>query len=626
MFVLLANQIVYCSPVDSKSKHLRVPVGDYGRVEKHLNDNQDSTAAEQRKFKFLNKIKRKTKIALAIGLAVLIIGGLAYKLTYIPEDKNIVIVSPYVSEETVTSDTLYIREHIWEAVDQYNSPSQWRACFINYGEGYLDLSSFSSLKFEFIGEGYIVAQLVDFSRRNAENWQGGVSRVYKIEPGKKSIVINMSEFLESDPDLDLRKINKIVINVGRDLWDVKLNLKNTNTFLVRASPSIDSLQGSYGTAISLHDSIHNEIIKKTMAEQERILKAEEKKIIKSEEFKILSSGDFSERLNVVDNLKNKLSLNSEKERLFAIAMLRFSLMDSSQNTNLRRHIYYLLKDIAGVEIADETLEDFITNGPRLKEPFVMELPLIWYRNGIDYFKYPDWDGNIVMKRFTGNGIQYGTERIITHDSISDESSFTCILDRNIMKRLAYWSIIMGIDPMKITYPIVYTETLLGMHPEKTYNIMAIHVADLSSALDPRGVDIRNKLLDKYAKSSEDLFLDKIITTGLILAEQGFNRFPNSEDLALRLQGYNGYGINPAWRYIKMRDEPMIGKRAVYVAGKISKGPLVDIAKEVSEELKIEIPELPKDVAGYRIRITFPEIFDSTKLGGIIKQKVMDTSL
>ena len=121
-------------------------------------------------------------------------------------------------------------------------------------------------------------------------------------------------------------------------------------------------------------------------------------------------------------------------------------------------------------------------------------------------------------------------------------------------------------------------------------------------MDDRGKELRKTLLALYGAKSDDPRLDEVIVTGLILLEQGFNVFSNSNDPALRAQGYNGYGKHPWLKNVDMSKDPIIGKRVMHVYKQIQGGLLEDIAREEARGLGVEPSFLPKNLTGYKIDI------------------------
>jgi len=325
----------------------------------------------------------------------------------------------------------------------------------------------------------------------------------------------------------------------------------------------------------------------------------QKELMDAEEFKVLSSGLFDNRIKTINGLKDKFLHGTGKERTKALSMLNYTLIDPSQNSNLRRYVYYILKYVIKTGIqSEDLLEPYVKQG-KVTQPIAVSFPVIWYveKEGRELYEYPDWTGEAVTtRRLVDKGTLYGVEGAIT-----DKATIERVLDRRTIERLDYWALVAGIDPLLVN-AVAYTETWIGAHPEKFDNIMAIHVEVLYNALDDRGKELRKTLLALYGAKSDDPGLDEVIVTGLILLEQGFNVFSNSNDSGLRAQGYNGYGKHPWLKNVDMSKNPMIGKRVMHVYKQIQGGLLEDIAREEARGLGIEPSFLPIKLAGYKINI------------------------
>ena len=546
--------------------------------------------------KFERKVYRAKSIGLPMALIVLnMLGAIQQPLA--------AEIASFNTQSQQSGPVVAGQREILQAVDQWNSPPQWMAYYIDHGEkGSVDISGFRTLRLRVQGQGNVIAQLIDVNRRNeGGNWQHGLSKVYSIKPGQEFIDIDISEFRDSDPSLKLTEINKIIVHAGEKAWEVPLNKRGAKIRVLNAEFARDRVAKSEGVSIPEH--INN--LERIQGERKTsLLKVMQNQVLDTGEFKILTKGLFDERIKIVNVLKDMLSAGSGRERVMALSQLRYALMDPSQNTNIRRYIYYIFKDVIKTEIRDEDLlPDFVVKGPRVTDPVAVSFPMIWYVEAkkLELREFPDWKGEIEMRRFNDKGTTYGVEGVIT-----DKKTVIRIVDRGIMKRLAYWSIAMGIDPMKLTLPTVYTESLLGAHPEKFDNIMAIHVQDLENALDKRGKDMREKLLAFYGGNSQDQKLDKVIVTGLVILAQGVNA-ANSSNLADLAQRYNGTGLHP-WLYnpdgshVDMSKNPIIGKRVVDVGNWIAGGILADIVSEAAKELGLALPVLPKNLSGYKIDI------------------------
>ena len=484
------------------------------------------------------------------------------------------------------------------APDQYNTPPKWKVYFADYGEkGSIDVSKSRAIRVRVHGEGNIVVQLIDAKHASeGGNWQHGLSRVYNIKLGQEYVVINLSEFRDSDPFLDFTKLNRVVVIAGQEAWGITLNLQDPDLEAIGYEFISDMIDKSAGIPISEHaDSIKKAQDEKRTA----FLTLMQRELMDAEEFKVLSSGLFDDRIKTINGLKDKFLQGTGRGRAKALSMLNYALIDPSQNSNLRRYVYYILKDVIKAEIQNEDLlEPYVRQG-KVTQPVVVSFPVIWYveKEARELYEYPDWTGEIVTtRRLVDKKRLYGVEGVIT-----GKATIERVLDRKTIERLDYWALVTGIDPLLVN-AIAYTETWIGAHPEKFDNIMAIHVENLYNALDDRGRELRKTLLTLYGAKSDDPGLDEVIVTGLILLEQGFNVFSNSNDSGLRAQGYNGYGHHPWLNNVDMSKDPMIGKRVMHVYKQIQGGLLENIAREEARGLGIEPSFLPTKLAGYKIDI------------------------
>jgi len=591
---------------------LRVPAGSYGRIEKTL---ETSDSEITFKSKSTGKFQRKRRLLKLLGLP------LAFLALHISGD--IQASTHKEAEGIVIQANLQIEDHeIQQAVDQYNTPPIWRAYYINYGEkDFIDISGYRSIRIRVSGEGNVMAQLIDTKHSKDEGtWQHGLSRVYNIQKGQNFIDIDLGEFIDTDPSLDLTRISKIVVHVGEKAWDVRLNVQDTGLMVIGTEFSKNAIIMTAGISVSKHVNKMSKILNERKTS---LIKTMQKELENTKEFKVLSENLFNDRINLLKELEGRFFKASAKERKRISSLFLYTLMDPAQNTNLRRFAYYILKDVVKTHVDEGLLEDFVTDGPRIADPIVIDFPIIWYKDKVDLFEYPEWKGEVEFRRLSDKNRIYGLEGII-----KNKTTIERVVDRNIMKRLAYWSIIMGIDPMNITYPIIYTETLLGAHPEKTYNIMAIHVENLHSALDNKDNALKSEFIARYGKESEDQKLDEIIVTGLIMLARSFDRFPNNGNLAFRLQGYNGYGKHPWLDNIDMTRNPMIGKRAVHVRDRIKESVLKTIASEEAKKIGIELPKIPAKLPGYRINIQkrLPESSGNKSQSSFIPPRSINTGL
>jgi len=612
--IFLINSAVYGMDI-SKAGALRVTVGSNERVEETLeilgNKGEDFRSKAIGKFNLKRALLKFLKLPL-VFLTLNMSGDVQALMLPQKESKEIII----------QTDLQIGSQEIRQAVDQYNTPPSWRSYYIAYGENdFIDISGYKSIRMKVSGQGNLIAQLIDAKHsKDGGNWQHGLSRVYNAKNGETFIDINLGEFIDSDPSLDLARINKIVMHVGENVWDVRLNIQDAGFMVIGAEFSKNAVIMPAGISILEHAGKIQKIQEERKAS---IIEKMHNELKDTEEFKVLSESFFNDRVDLLNELKDRSFKGSSEESTKASSLLLYTLLDPAQNTNLRRFAYYILKDIIKAPVDEGLLEDFVTDGPRITDPIVIDFPIIWYKDKTDLFEYPEWKGEVEFRRLSDKNHVYGLEGII-----KDKTTIERVVDRRIMKRLAYWSIIMGIDPMSISYPIVYTETLLGAHPEKTYNIMAIHVEDFYNALDDSGKALMSEFIERYGKESEDRKLDEIIVTGFIILARSFDRFPNSGDLAFRLQGYNGYGKHPWLDNIDMSKNPMMGKRAVHVGKRIEGSELEKIASEEAKILGIELPKIPTKLSGYRINIRkrLPKSNQGQPRSSIIPPKDINTDL
>ena len=452
-----------------------------------------------------------------------------------------------------------------------------------------------------------MVQLIDSKRRKeGGNWQHGVSRVYSVKPGQEYVEINFSEFRNSDPSLNLTELNKIVVIAGQGAWGLTLNLTDTVLNVAGYEFSQKVIDKSAGIPISEHA---NNIKKAQNERRAALLTLMQNEIGASEEVSILSKGRFGERIKTINELKDKFLQGTGEERSKAFSILNYLLIDPSQNSNLRRYVYHILKDVIKAEIqGEDLLEPYVKQG-KVTEPFVVSFPVIWHLNktGEELNYYPDWTEKqkpVTDRRFVGGeGVKDVKDKVVygVEGAITSKTSIERVLDRKTIKRLVYWALIMGVDPLLVN-ATAYTEALLGAHPEKfDGNILAIHNPDIYNALDARGKELRKTLLALYGAKTEDPKVDEFFVTGIILLADGFNIFQNSNDFAFRAQGHNGYGWNPFLK-TDMSKDWIMGKRVKRVYEWIRGGELENIVYEVAKEIGIEPSFLPPKLAGYKINI------------------------
>lgn len=595
----LLNSNVYCTELYVKQS-LRVNLLsniDEGR-ERLKNGLNNLTAQKVSGADVLARIRekfaRKRSLLTSLGLSAMLLVTNAQPLIAATED---MLSSDRQSVQAGPVITDQIKE-FQVAADQYNTPPKWKVYYADYGEkGSIDISSSKSIKARVHGEGNIIIQLIDLKRRSeGGNWQHGLSRVYGVKPGQEYVEINLSEFKDSDPSLDLTKINKVVVIVGQEAWGLTLNLTDPVLNVAGYEFSRSVLEKSAGIPISEH--VNN--IKKAQNERKlALLTLIQNEVGVSEEISILSKGLFWERIKTIDELKDKFLHGTREERSKALSILNYLLIDSSQNSNLRRYVYYVFKNVIKAEIqGEDLLEPYVKQG-KVTQPIAVSFPVFWYieKEGRELYEYPDWAGEIVTgRRLNDKGTIYGVEGVVT-----SKTDIERVLDRRTIKRLIYWALVMGVDPQLVN-AISYTEALLGAHPEKfDGNILCIHNPDTYNALDARGKELRKTLLALYGAKTEDPKLDEFLVTGIILLADGFNIFKNSNDFAFRAQGHNGYGWNPFLK-VDMSKNWIIGKRVKRAYEGIRGGELENIVYEVAKETGIEPSFLPPKLAGYKIDI------------------------
>ena len=555
---------------------------------------KDATALLVRITKKFN-LKKELLRSLGLPVALLVMNALVYGQQ--PTTATNIMFSD--RQSSYSDQVISGQEKGFQfALDQYNTPPKWKVYFADYGEkGSIDVSMSRSIRVRVHGEGNIIVQLIDVNHRNeGGNWQHGLSRVYNVKPGQEYVVINLFEFRDSDPSLDFTKLNRVVVIAGQEAWGITLNLQDPNLEAMGYEFMSNRIDKSAGIPISEHA---NSIKKAQNEKRTALLTLMQRELMDAEEFKVLSSGLFDDRIKTINGLKDKFLQGIGKERAKALSMLNYTLIDPSQNSNLRRYVYYILKDVIKTGIqSEDLLEPYVKQG-KVTQPIAVSFPVFWYveKEGRELYEYPDWTGEAVTtRRLVDKGTLYGVEGVIT-----DKATIERVLDRKTVERLDYWALVTGIDPLLVN-AIAYTETWIGAHPEKFDNIMAIHVEDLYNALDDRGKELRKTLLALYGAKSDDPRLDEVIVTGLILLEQGFNVFSNSNDSGLRVQGYNGYGKHPWLKNVDMSKDPIIGKRVMHVYKQIQGGLLEDIAREEARGLGIEPSFLPTKLTDYKINI------------------------
>ncbi|MCD4781155.1 MAG: methyltransferase domain-containing protein [Candidatus Omnitrophica bacterium] len=520
--------------------------------------------------------------------------------------------------------------------DPYNVPAKWKSfVFAPPSGATLDLSGYRYLNVRVgAGAGNVIVELTDLlqaerqrllEHKGVYDRKRALSPVYIVGQGEDFISIDLDEIKQSDPQIDLSKIIQVSVNAGEYFYFDKINSRDANLQLsgglsLSSTPKIQSKAEDLNAFRQFYAAKQQE--KEALNERYRTEPLVLPQGVLTGEAQSLLGGEFSDRIQALDNVSAIITDKKHPNYASAIKLLRYHMFNPFQNTNIRRHIHYLLKDRAQEQVDEYLLDDYVTHGYRVTEPVVVQVPYIKTTQTGTTYQYDGWDGQSEKARFTDKGTQYGVEGIITGPETVER-----VLDKKVLERLAHWSIIMNIDPMTITFPTIYTESLLGAHPELTYNIMTIHQQDIHSMLSDREKQLRQDLLAMFAEGSFDEKLDEIIITGLIIMQRGFNVFANSDaDLSKRLQGYNGYGTYPwePWKGTNMAKEPVIGRRAVKVGEFIKDGILKDISAAVAKELKIDLPLLPHNLQGVRIGIS--HVRQSPVVKNLVDEKKIDQAV
>ncbi|MBF0522531.1 MAG: glycerophosphodiester phosphodiesterase [Candidatus Omnitrophica bacterium] len=477
--------------------------------------------------------------------------------------------------------------------DAYNMPPLWRSFSYPLGEEGRDLSSFKSLTLSVEGHGNVFIEFEDQGNPR----QRASSPVYTVRDGK--VVIDVEQLRINFPHVNFQKIREIIVNVGNRFYDIELNAPGAD-IKVTGTPQFSQENVSHFnpeqalSQLPTAQQIENQHSQQRQQLFESLTLPDGHLVQQSD---ALSHGFFGGRIQAVKELRDKV-LNKASDRRDALTLLRHELFNPAQNTNLRAYIYYLLKDVlkAGLTFDEESLlENFLTRSYKVTDPIAVKFPYI----KADQTKPDFYEFQLNGGRFDGNGYLYGVEGL----PVPVEHMVERIVDGRTMERLAYWSILMNIDPLKMTFPIIYTESLLGAFPEKQFNIMCIHSPDINAQLSPQNIALRDRLLSQFSSNNpEDFLMNKIIVTGLILMQDGFNVHTNNGSLASRLQGYNGYGwLKIGDETVNMARDPRIGKRAALIGNSLDPK-FKDIVNAVAKKIGYQVPRLPQNLKGYTVGI------------------------
>ena len=170
--IFLINGIAYGMDVPKRGA-IRVPIGSSQRIKGTF---EKLDTRQNFKSKAINKFKRKIGLLKSLDLP------LAFLTLNMSGDIQGLMAAQRLNNEIIIQADLKIGlQDINQAVDQYNSPPQWRSYYISYGEkGSIDVSGYKSIRIRVAGQGNIIAQLMDISQSSDRgSWQHGLSKVYK---------------------------------------------------------------------------------------------------------------------------------------------------------------------------------------------------------------------------------------------------------------------------------------------------------------------------------------------------------------------------------------------------------------------------------------------------------------
>ncbi|MBN1870048.1 MAG: hypothetical protein JW847_05695, partial [Candidatus Omnitrophica bacterium] len=480
--------------------------------------------------------------------------------------------------------------------DKYNVPPTWDAYVASANKGTFDLSRYKFMVLALSQEGSarnMVVEIIDQKGRSKRlnddhvgrmgdlSGEWALSHVYTPSSKDTTAVINLNDFIRK---VDLKKVTEIRITMGDNYYTVPLNTERGN--IVIKGVDFTNEEMTVTPNVPYKEFKESALRKAEEIRKQRAATAQKPSLprgVFERETAVLAKGFLKNRIATIRSLVDKIRKGSTEDRKYAKTLLLREANRPEQHINLRRYIYSELKNIFGPDIYKDIWDDSVKRAYEVREPIVVDL--------LSNQQVRDW---VAAKR-----LAMGKEN---PPEIREPVAVRHVLDRNVMERLAYWSMVMNIDPMTVTFPTVYTESLLGAHPEKTYNIMTVHAADQDGALDSEGRKLRDAVLAEFGQDSTDRMLDLNIVTGLILMQNGFNTYENGQ-LAQRLQGYNGYGRYPwaPFEGVSMREFPAIGMMIEKIGQKMPAA-LQKIVDETAAKYRLTVPKLPSDLRGYQIGI------------------------